>query len=68
MVDGHPQRARRSAGYPEFVRDSEASDSSYYLIHEAPRPLEQLWCRPDLGCVQMCGYPIALRIADVVRA
>ncbi len=44
----------------------DAGASFVYLIHEAPRPLEQLWCRPDLGCVQMCGYPIALRIADVV--
>ncbi len=37
-----------------------------YLPYPAPRPLEALWRRPDLGCVQMCGYPIALRIADVV--
>ena len=24
-----------------------------------------MWRRPDLGCVQMCGYPIALGIAEV---
>ena len=44
----------------------DAGTSFAYLTYEAPRPLEQLWRRPDLGCVQMCGYPIALEIADVV--
>lgn len=37
-----------------------------YAAYPAPRPLEALWTRPDLGCAQMCGYPIALRMADVV--
>ena len=37
-----------------------------YERYDAPQPLEQLWRRPDIGCVQMCGYPIALKIADVV--
>lgn len=37
-----------------------------YLTYAAPQPLEDLWRRPDVGCVQMCGYPIALGIADVV--
>jgi ABC-type phosphate/phosphonate transport system substrate-binding protein len=36
-----------------------------YLPYPAPQPLEDLWSRPDLGCVFMCGYPIALRMADV---
>jgi len=36
-----------------------------YTPYPAPQPLEDLWRRPDLGCVFMCGYPIALRIADV---
>jgi ABC-type phosphate/phosphonate transport system substrate-binding protein len=36
-----------------------------YLPYPAPQPLEDLWRRPDLGCVFMCGYPIALGIADV---
>jgi ABC-type phosphate/phosphonate transport system substrate-binding protein len=36
-----------------------------YLPYPAPKPLEELWRRPDLGCVFMCGYPIALGIADV---
>ena len=44
----------------------DADTSLSYLTYRAPRPLEQLWRRPDLGCVQMCGYPIALEIADVV--
>jgi ABC-type phosphate/phosphonate transport system substrate-binding protein len=37
-----------------------------YLPYPAPQPLEDLWRRPDLGCVQMCGFPIAMRLADVV--
>jgi ABC-type phosphate/phosphonate transport system substrate-binding protein len=36
-----------------------------YLAYPAPQPLEELWTRADLGCVQMCGYPIALRLAHV---
>ena len=36
-----------------------------YLPYPAPRPLEELWSRPDLGAVLMCGYPIALRLAPV---
>ena len=37
-----------------------------YEPYPAPLPLEALWRRPDLGCVLMCGYPIAMRLADVV--
>lgn len=37
-----------------------------YASYAAPQPLEQLWRRADLGCVQMCGYPIAKKVADVV--
>ena len=44
----------------------DAGASLEYLAYKAPQPLEDLWRRADLGCVQMCGYPIALRIADVV--
>ena len=36
-----------------------------YTPYPAPQPLEPLWRRPDLGCVFMCGYPIALGLADV---
>jgi ABC-type phosphate/phosphonate transport system substrate-binding protein len=31
------------------------------LAPAAPRPLEELWERDDLGCVFMCGYPWAMR-------
>lgn len=37
-----------------------------YERHPAPLPLEVLWQRPDLGLVQMCGYPIALGVGPVV--
>lgn len=45
---------------------ADAGATLAYLPYPAPQPLEDLWRRPDLGCVQMCGYPIALGIADVV--
>lgn len=44
---------------------ADAGASFDYLAYAAPQPLEELWRRPDLGCVQMCGYPIALGIAEV---
>lgn len=37
-----------------------------YLLYPAPEPMEALWERPDLGCVLMCGYPIALQLSEVV--
>jgi ABC-type phosphate/phosphonate transport system substrate-binding protein len=37
-----------------------------YIPYPAPQPLETLWARPDLGCVFMCGYPVALQLAAVV--
>ena len=37
-----------------------------YASYPAPRPLEDLWSRPDLGAVFMCGYPLALGLAQVV--
>lgn len=43
----------------------EASVALEYLPYPAPRPLEHLWSRPDLGAVLMCGYPIALQLAPV---
>jgi ABC-type phosphate/phosphonate transport system substrate-binding protein len=36
-----------------------------YAAYPAPQPMEGLWERPDLGCVFMCGFPIALRMADI---
>ena len=37
-----------------------------YVPYPAPKPLEVLWERDDLGCVFMCGYPIAFQISEVV--
>src|SRR5262249_35649488 len=31
------------------------------IEHAYPAPLDELWERPDMGCVFMCGYPWALR-------
>lgn len=45
---------------------AEAGTVFEYLTYAAPQPLLRLWRRADLGCVQMCGYPIALGLADVV--
>ena len=36
-----------------------------YEAYPAPAPLETLWARDDLGCVFMCGYPIACGLAAV---
>jgi ABC-type phosphate/phosphonate transport system substrate-binding protein len=44
---------------------AEAGVALDYMRYDAPQPLEHLWARPDLGAVQMCGYPIAMRLADV---
>lgn len=45
---------------------AEAGLALDYLPYPAPQPLERLWARRDLGAVLMCGYPIALGLADVV--
>lgn len=37
-----------------------------YARYPAPQPLEKLWSRADLGCVFMCGYAFALKLARVV--
>ena len=43
----------------------EAGVALEYVPYPAPRPLEDLWSRSDLGAVLMCGYPIAMRLAPV---
>lgn len=48
----------------QIARDAGVALS--YVPYAAPRPLEQLWSRPDLGAVFMCGYPIALELAPVI--
>ncbi len=45
---------------------AEADVKLDYVAYPAPAPLEALWARADLGCVFMCGYPIALKLADVI--
>lgn len=30
------------------------------FVHMPPAPIEELWARPDLGCVFMCGWPWAM--------
>ncbi|RAZ88810.1 phosphate ABC transporter substrate-binding protein [Mesorhizobium hawassense] len=30
------------------------------ISHPAPAPLSELWARPDMGAVFMCGYPLSL--------
>ena len=35
----------------------EAGVALNYVTYPAPQPLEQLWSRPDLGAVFMCGFP-----------
>ena len=30
------------------------------INHAFPTPIKELWERPDMGCVIMCGYPYAL--------
>ena len=45
---------------------AEAGVALRYVPYPAPQPMEDLWRRPDLGCVFMCGYPIALKLAPVV--
>jgi ABC-type phosphate/phosphonate transport system substrate-binding protein len=44
----------------------EAGVDLAYLPYPAPQPLEELWARPDLGAVLMCGYPVAQRLAPVI--
>jgi ABC-type phosphate/phosphonate transport system substrate-binding protein len=44
----------------------EAGVALTYMPYPAPQPLEDLWSRRDLGCVLMCGFPIALKLAPVI--
>jgi ABC-type phosphate/phosphonate transport system substrate-binding protein len=43
----------------------EADVALEYQPYPAPRPLEDLWSRADLGAVLMCGYPVAMQLAPV---
>ena len=44
---------------------AEAGVPLEYFPYPAPLPLDELWSRPDLGCVLMCGFPIAFQLAEV---
>ena len=44
---------------------AEAGVAMEYFSWPAPKPLEPLWSRADLGAVQMCGFPVALGLAPV---
>jgi ABC-type phosphate/phosphonate transport system substrate-binding protein len=52
-------------GLLEHIR-REAGVALTYMRYPAPQPLEELWSRPDLGSVLMCGFPIALQRAAVI--
>jgi ABC-type phosphate/phosphonate transport system substrate-binding protein len=56
------------AAWTELIEhvSREAGVALVYQPYPAPQPLETLWTRPDLGCVFMCGYPVATRLAAVV--
>ncbi len=56
------------AGWRELLEQitREAGVELSYVPYPAPQPLEQLWSRPDLGAVFMCGFPIALQLAPVI--
>jgi ABC-type phosphate/phosphonate transport system substrate-binding protein len=43
---------------------ADAAVALEYVPYPAPQPLEHFWSRPDLGAVLMCGYPIALQLAQ----
>jgi ABC-type phosphate/phosphonate transport system substrate-binding protein len=43
-----------------------AGVSCTYEAYPAPQPLEKLWARRDLGCVFMCGFPIAIGLAEII--
>ena len=45
---------------------AEAGVTLAYEPYPAPRPLDALWARPDLGAVFMCGFPIALALAPAM--
>lgn len=36
------------------------------IAHAAPAPLSELWARPDMGTVFMCGFPFS-RLAAAER-
>ena len=51
-------------GLLEFVAER-ADAPLVYEAHPAPRPLEELWRRDDLGLAFMCGWPFAKLYPDM---
>jgi ABC-type phosphate/phosphonate transport system substrate-binding protein len=50
----------RQAWAQLFAWVSEVSGVALQVVeHAAPAPLEDLWRRPDLGCVFICGWPFS---------
>ena len=45
---------------------AEAGVALDLVRHPFPKPVAELWARPDLGAVFMCGWPFARGVADVV--
>ena len=59
MYDVAP--AAREAWHTVFARVAALSSIALRpLVHAAPWPIEELWARPDMGCVFMCGWPWAV--------
>jgi ABC-type phosphate/phosphonate transport system substrate-binding protein len=43
---------------------AEANVDLDIVAHAAPLPLSELWARPDMGAVFMCGYPFSRLASD----
>lgn len=53
-------QAARNAWAALFDWVSRRSGVALQVVdHTAPAPLDQLWKRPDMGCVFMCGWPLS---------
>jgi ABC-type phosphate/phosphonate transport system substrate-binding protein len=58
MYNVTPRAGEAWASLFEWV--SETSGIKLEIVkHPAPAPLEELWERPDMGCVFMCGWPFS---------
>jgi ABC-type phosphate/phosphonate transport system substrate-binding protein len=46
---------------------AQRADLSLDIVrHPAPAPLSELWARPDMACVFMCGWPYRRMVGQVV--
>lgn len=54
----------RAAWHALFARISALSGVPLApFVHMPPAPIEELWARPDMGCVFMCAWPWAMHPA-----